>query len=55
MEINPVPDFLGLAKFSIEIFHPEVLKFPQETIDAAIEFKANKLREGYEQMLRERS
>lgn len=54
MQLDPVPDFMGLAKTAIEIFHPEVLNFPQETIDAAIEFKAQKLRESYEAMLADR-
>lgn len=54
MQLDSVPDFKGLAKTAIEIFHPEVLNFPEETIEKAIEFKAEKLRESYEAMLIER-
>ena len=48
------PNFEELARFSIEIFHPEVLTFPENVIAEAIEFKAQKLRESYLQMLKDR-
>lgn len=54
MELDTRPDFLGLAKTSIEIHHPEVLNFPKDIIEKAIEYKALKLEESYNQMLRER-
>lgn len=49
-----IPDFIGLAKTSIEIFHPEVLDFPDDIIQLAIEYKALKLEESYKAMLLER-
>lgn len=54
MELDTVPNFKELARFSIETFHPEVLDFPDEIVEMAIEFKALKLRESYEAMLNER-
>jgi hypothetical protein len=54
MQIDTTPDFMSLARTSIEIFHPEVLNFPDHIIEMAVAFKAEKLRESYEQMLAER-
>lgn len=54
MKIDTKPDFMGLARTSIEIFHPEVLNFPEETIKLAIEYKALKLEQSYIAILIER-
>lgn len=54
MELDPVPDFMGLAKTSIEIFHPEVLNFPDDIIEKAVEYKAQEFRRSYETMLADR-
>lgn len=54
MDLDAIPDFVGLARTSIEIFHPEVLNFPDDIIEKAVQFKAEKLRESYEAMLAER-
>lgn len=48
------PDFIDLARTSIEIFHPEVLAFPRETIELAIEYKALQFELSYNKMLTER-
>jgi hypothetical protein len=55
MNLDSKPDFIELARTAIEIFHPEVLNFPDDIIELAVEFKAEKFRESYETMLRERS
>ena len=54
MQLESIPDFMSLAKTSIEIIQPQRLDFPHDTIDAAIEFKAQKLKESYEAMLADR-
>lgn len=54
MDLTQVPDFNALARTSIEIFHPEVLDFPEDVIELAVEFKAMKLQESYLTMLAER-
>jgi hypothetical protein len=55
MENESAPDFIGLARTSIEIFHPEVLDFPDDIIEKAVEFKAENLRESYKAMLADRN
>lgn len=54
MNLDSVPDFKGLALESIKVFHPEVLTFPDDIVELAVEYKALKLQESYEAMLRER-
>lgn len=54
MDLDAMPDFVGLARTAIEMFHPEVLNFPEDIIEKAVQFKAEKLRESYQTMLRER-
>lgn len=54
MQIEAKPDFISLARTAIEIFHPEVLNFPEKTIELAIQYKALKLEESYNQMMIER-
>lgn len=54
MDLNIVPDFVGLARTSIEIFHPEILNFPDEIVEKAVEKKAAMFRKHYEDMLLER-
>lgn len=54
MNIETVPDFTALARTAIEIFHPEVLNFPEDIIEKAVEYKALKLEISYNEMLAER-
>ena len=55
MNNENLPDFKGLARTDIEINHPEVLNFPDDIIEKAVEYKALKLQESYKTMLRERN
>lgn len=54
MNLDAAPNFMSLARTAIEIFHPEVLNFPDEIVEKAVVFKAQKLRESYEAMLTDR-
>lgn len=51
MNIENKPDFKALAKTAIEIFHPEVMNYPDDVIEMAIAYKALKLEMSYETML----
>lgn len=53
-EQSSMPDFKGLARTTIEMFHPEVLNFPEDIIELAVEKKAQELRESYQAMLHRR-
>lgn len=48
------PNFKELAKFSIEIFHPEVLEQSPEIVEMAINYKAELLEQNYYEMLKTR-
>lgn len=54
MPEDTTPNFLELARFSIEMFHPEVLDFPEDIVELAIEHKAELLRKSYQEMLIQR-
>ena len=55
MSTETLPDFVGLARSYIENFVPEVLDFPDDVVEKAVEHKAAQLREGYMYMLAHRN